>query len=90
MVGSNCSIYGCSKSANKTKGLGIFQIPTNDDEYSKNRHKALVKIITEDRVVYNQLREQMLKRSLYICKLHYKEDQINRKFFIFNSDNHYC
>ena len=61
-------------------GLGIFRIPNKDDN-------ALAKIITKDRDV----REQLAKRSLYICEKHYREDQINRcKFFIINSDNHYC
>ena len=64
MVGSNCSIYGFLNSRNKIKGLGIFRIPTKDDEYSKNWRNALVKIITKDRVVDNQLREQ--KKDLYI------------------------
>ena len=62
-------------------GLGIFRIPNKDDN-------ALAKIITKDRD--DQLREQLAKRSLYICEKHYREDQINRcKFFIINSDNHY-
>ena len=91
MVWSNCSIYCCSSSRNKTKGLGIFRIRTKDDEYSKNWHNTLVQIITKDRVEDNQLWEQIAKRSLYICELLHREDQINRcKFFIFNSDNHYC
>ena len=64
MVGSNCSIYGCSNSSNKTKGLGIFLIPTKDDEYNKNWSHTLVQIITKDRMVDNQLREQITKRSL--------------------------
>ena len=91
MVGSHCSIDGCSNSSNKTKGLGIFLIPTKDDEYNKNWSHTLVQIITKDRVVDNQLREQITKRSLFICELHYREDQINRcKFSIFSSDNDYC
>ena len=57
MVGSNFSVYGCSNSRDKTKGLGIFRIPTKDDEYSKNWHNALVHIITKERVVDDQLRK---------------------------------
>ena len=91
MVGSNCSIYGCSNSRNKTKGLGIFRIPTKDDEYSKNWRNTFVQIITKDRLVDDELRQQLVKRSLYICEIYYREDKINRcKFFLFNSDNHYC
>ena len=33
-----------------------------------------MQIITKDRVVDNQLREQVAKSSLYICELHYRED----------------
>ena len=64
MVGSNCSMYGCSNSRNKTNGLGIFRIPTKDDEYNKNWHNALVQIITKDREVDDQLRDQ--QKGLYI------------------------
>ena len=35
MVVSNCSIYGCSNSRNKTKGLGTFRIRTKDDDKVK-------------------------------------------------------
>ena len=75
MVGSNCSIYGCSNSRNKTKGYEIFRIPTENDQYSNNRRNALVQITTKDRVLDDQLREQLAKISLYICEKHYREDQ---------------
>ena len=87
MVGSNCSIYGCPNSRKKTKGLGIFQIPTKDDEYSKNWRNALVQITTKDMEVDDQLRELLAKRSFHNCQINYREDQSKLKFFIFNSDN---
>ena len=39
----------------------MFQIPTTDDEYSKKWRNHLVQIIKKDRVVENQLREQIAK-----------------------------
>ena len=41
-----------------------------DDEFSKKWRNDLVQIITGDRVVDNQLREQTAKKSLYLCELH--------------------
>ena len=64
------------KSRDKAKGLEIFRISTKDGDYSRKYRKDLVQIITRDRVVENQLREQKPKRSLYICELHYREDQM--------------
>ena len=97
MVGSNCSIYGCSNSRNKTMELRISWIPTKDNECRKKWGNDLVHTIARKRAIGNQLREQIAESSLYICELHYREDQINccqvvilTKCFIFNSDNHYC
>ena len=82
MVGSNYSIHGCSNSKNKIKGLGIFRVPTNNDKYNKKWCDNLVQISTRDKVVDNQLREQIAKRSLYVHELHYREDQIIRPFLV--------
>ena len=57
MVESNCSIYGCLNTRNKTKILGVFRIPTKYDEYSKNWRNVLVQIITKVEVADNQLLE---------------------------------
>ena len=84
MVGCNCSIYGCTESRNKTKIFGFFKIPSKDDDYSKEWREKLIDIITRDRVVDSQLKQQIQKKNLFICERHYREDQINRCKFIFN------
>ena len=58
-----------------------------DDEFSKKWRNDLVQIITGDRVVDNQLREQTAKKSLYLCELHERKDQMDlckfKKYFSF-------
>ena len=67
-----------------------FQLKTTNVE--KNGGNDLVRTIARNRAIGKQLREQIAERSLYICELHYREDQINccqvvilTKCFIFNS-----
>ena len=62
----------------KLRDLRYFKIQLKNDEYSKNWRNALVQIVTKNRAVDNQLREQIAKRLLYICELCYRENQINR------------
>lgn len=95
IVWSNFSISSCTNSRNKTKGIGIFRNPIEDNEDMKKLCNDLVFIVTRARVVENQLMEKIARRSLYIFELHNSQNQINfckheKLFFIFNSDNHYC
>ena len=75
MPGANCSIFGCSSSRND-KGLAIFHIPSKDDEYSISLRKKWINVITKDRVIDKDLKTQIEKRNLHVCKLHFPEDKI--------------
>ena len=77
MPGANCSIFGCSVSR-RTSGIAIFKIPGGNDEFSSSWREKLVNIITKDRVIDKGLRNQIDKRKLHICEMHYTEDQILR------------
>ena len=73
MPGANCSIFGCTKSRT-TKGLAIFGIPKKDDEWHRDWREKLVNIITKDREIDADLKENrfisvnftLLKISLFV------------------------
>ena len=73
MPGANCSIFGCSTSR-KTKGIAIFRVPTGDDDYSTEWRQKIVQIITRDRVIDKSLKNQIERRTLHTCELHYSEE----------------
>ena len=73
MPRANCSIFGCTKSR-LTKGLAIFGIPKKDDEWTRGWRENLVNIITKDREIDADLRDQIERKLLHICKLHFAED----------------
>ena len=80
MPGANCSIFGCAKSRT-TKGLALFVIPKKGDEWHRDWREKLVNIITKDREIDVDLRDQIEIKSLHICQIHFTDDQlICRKF----------
>ena len=75
MPGVNCSIFGCGTSR-KHVGVGIFRIPAETDDLSKETRQAWINVITKDRVVDEILRGQIDSGMLYVCEKHLKEDEI--------------
>ena len=75
MPGANCSIFGCGTSR-KHAGVGIFRITQGQDEKSKETRQAWIDIITKDRVVDTDLRQQIDNNSLYVCKNHFKKEEV--------------
>ena len=63
--GANRSIFGCTKSRT-TKGLAIFGIPKKDDEWHRDWRKNVVNIITKDREIDADLRDQTERKSLHV------------------------
>ena len=55
-------------------------MPTGDDDYSRNWRDKIVNIITKDRIIDKSFKNQIEKRSLYTCELHYPEEQLIRNF----------
>lgn len=78
MPGANCSIFGCNTSR-KTTGISIFALPKGEDELSKQTRKAWVNEITRNRVIDQDLRRQIEKRTLHICEKHFEERFIEKR-----------
>ena len=75
MPGANCSIFGCGTSRKHT-GVGIFRIPTGEDDLSKKTPDAWLCVVTKDREVDQNLRRQMENRTLYVCEKHFETQSI--------------
>ena len=78
MPGANCSVYGCTTSR-YSKGVAIFSVPRGEDEFNSNWRTKLEYVVTKDRVITKELREQISKRKIRVCELHFKEDDLNRR-----------
>ena len=65
---ANCCIYGCRHSSRRPgyAGIGIYKVPSGNDEFEKNWREKLVLIITKDRVIDEPLRKRIDRRKLYM------------------------
>ena len=64
---ANCSIYGCHSTRRpEYAGIGIYKVPSGNDEFEKNCREKLEFIITKDRVMDEPLRKRIERRKLYI------------------------
>ena len=66
----NCSIFNwrCSRAAPR---ISFFEVPTKDDEYSKNWRNKVIAFITRDRVIESNLKRQIKNQPLHTCDQHY-------------------
>ena len=79
MPGTNCSIFGCGTNR-RHNGVGIFRIPSGNDERWKVIHDEWIRVITKDRVVDANFREQIESGNVYVCERHFKEEIECRKY----------
>ena len=88
MPGANCSIFGCSVSQKpKYQGISIFEIPLSSEKNKESWRKALLHIVTRDRVVDASFRKQ-IEGNVYICERHFAPEDIEiRKFSPFDIYN---
>ena len=86
MPGANCSIFGCSVSRKpKYQGIGIFKIPPSSEKSKESWRKALLHVVTRDRVVDASFRKQIEEGSVFICERHFTPEDIEiRKFQSFS------
>ena len=77
MPGANCAIFGCS-TFRKSKGISIHKVPAGEDEYNRKWREQLVHIITRDRTVDQGLKNQIERKNLFICELHFHESCLLR------------
>ena len=90
MPGANCSIVGYTTSrSKKNKGITIFRVTRGKDEWSVDWRKRLVKAITKDRILDDNLRRQIKEQTLHICQLHFTEDLLyyGKYIYIFELSN---
>lgn len=83
MPGANCAIFGCHVSRRKQyQGFGIFQVPPPSDASKENWRKALLNIITRDRVVDEEFRRQIEEGKVHICERHFKAEDIESREYL--------
>ena len=84
MPGANCKIYGCSVSRKaKYQDISIFRVPKLDDVFHNKWRENFVAVVTRDRVVDASLKSQIQNKTIGVCELHFKpEEIIHRKFVI--------
>lgn len=65
----------------KYQGTGIFKIPSASDKSKETWRKALVHVVTRDRVVDASFRKQIVEGNVYICERHFNPEDIEiRKY----------
>ena len=73
MPGNNCSVVGCG-SCRRTKGIGIFKLPSEDT--NKIWREKWLGEITKTRVIDSKFRELIDKDHVYTCEKHFRGDDI--------------
>ena len=70
MPGENCAIVGCSTNC---RHISLFKLPTAklNDETTMSWRKAMLNVITRDRVVDSDFRRQINNDKVYICERHF-------------------
>ena len=77
MPEANCSIFGCGVSRKpKYQGIGIFKIPPASDKSKESWRKALLHVVTQDRVVDASFRKQIVQGDLHICERHFEPEEV--------------
>lgn len=66
MPGANCAFPLCSVSRNY-EGVGIFKIPSRNDNFHKEWRKNMVGAITKYRVVDKDFKKRVDQGKVYIC-----------------------
>ena len=61
--------------------LLIFALPKGEDDLSKKVREQWVKQITRNRVVDQDLRQQIEARTLHVCERHFEERYTEKRKF---------
>ena len=77
MPGRNCSIYVCPTSR-RHKDISIFSLPTvvDGNEVTAKWRSELLRVVTKDREIDANFRQQIEKNKIYICEKHFKEEDL--------------
>ena len=60
--------WRCSRAAPR---ISFSEVPTKDDEYSKNWRNKVIAFITRARVIESNLKRQIKNQPLHTCDQHY-------------------
>ena len=72
MPGANCLIFGCSTSR-RTPGIGIFKLPSGNDEESTRICEEWIKVVCWNREVDADLKRQIKECWIHICENHFEK-----------------
>ena len=60
----------------KYKEISISKLPKAVDDEAKRWRNEILNVITRDRVIDVGLQEQIIEDRVYICKQHFRLDQL--------------
>ncbi len=61
----------------RTKGIGLFKLPTARDDASKKWRQDFLNILTKYRVKDKDFKRQLAADSLHICEKHFLPEETN-------------
>ncbi|XP_028411148.1 uncharacterized protein LOC114533753 [Dendronephthya gigantea] len=76
MPGDNCTFNQCGTNR-RTKGFGLFKLPTAKDDASKKWWQDFLNILTKYGVKDNDFKSQFAADSLHVCEKHFLPEEIN-------------
>ena len=59
------------------RGISLFKVRQGDDDWSKDWRKKTIAILKQYREEDTRLRQQIIKKNIFICERHYKPEDIN-------------
>ena len=74
MTGANCAFPNCGVARHHV-GVGIFKIPTRNDEFHNNWRKEIIDIIIY-RVADRDLKQRLLDGKVYVCERYFLPNDI--------------
>lgn len=75
MPGANCAFPSCGVARHHV-GVGIFKIPTRNDEFHNNWRKKIIDVVTKYRVADKDLKQRLVDGKVYVCEKHFLPNDI--------------
>lgn len=83
--GENCAVFGCG-SCQRTKGIGIWKLPSAKDEAHLTWRKEWLGEIKKTRDLDQNFRELIEKDRVFTCEKHFAAEDIEIfKYSFYNS-----
>ena len=71
MPGDKCAVLGCG-SCRRTKGIGLWKLPSQKDEAHKKWRKEWLSEITKTREIDQDFKKRLEKDRVFTCEKHFK------------------